>query len=711
MPELIEFRDLPQPMDDFRKPFVHPDNIAAINRRKSIFEPLSTRRRWRIRRYLKKLQKSLNAAGYNPLCERRYALWQQYEQARRDYFELKASRDEAKGDERKQLSDELHKLKQHVRSIVKQGKQVSQQLDKLADQAETFRVLIDHLEYDQRNHRELVRLNQQNKRLLKEMRQENRIFESLLLDCFAGMTDCHYVNRRDRIVTPRFRRRCYTVDSHFYLLETSRKNIFGRMVRDLPYRIRVDSLIKQDVVNQMSFMTGKQVEVIRGGPSGSDLWYRVNRLEAPGGLPTDIRFSEVLAEYPAHRHRYLPFPVGVTVGRMVKWHTFADFPNLLIGGSAGSGKSNELNCIIATAIMMNTPDELRLVLVDMKGGLELRHFEGIPHQLWNTITNPEVMLDALHGVLGIIKARTTIMGRANAKIITDYNERVPEDRRLPRVVVVIDELATILGLGKLTAEIHTLLTKILNTGRALGVHVILCTQIPKKEVVPTMLKGNLNGRMAGQVVDDVASTIILDTTDASNLSRIPGRMFGVFGTERFEFQTAYISDEEVARSVARAKEYPAPRALLGLPAVLTPKSDDETEEVTTVEAAPETVTVEQEYMRRSLDHLNGNLSAARMHEWMQNHSKYSLGEWEYKKVVERIKAMSPLVLDGVEYRIKKRGKSQFLEAIGVIGAMAESVESPVSGEETPIEPPIEASEDENLLHDDEETEESEEIYA
>lgn len=681
MPEIIDFRDLPLPLDDFEKDFIHPDNITAVNRRKSIFEPLSQSKRWKLYKHVKRLQKHLNDEGYNRLCAYRWQLWEEYTLNRERYVALRSQFEDATLEVREEMLPELSGLKAYLKSVIATGRDVNKRLDELQDTNESFLAVVAHLEYDARNHKELIRLSKQNKKLLSQMRQENAIYKSLLLDCFAGMPDCHYVNAKNRIITPRFSHAGYTVDSHWFLLETSRKGFFGSLVRDLPYRIKVVNLIKQEVIDQMSLVTGKQVEVIKGGPGGTQLWYRVNRLDAPGGLPKDIKFYEVLNEYPAHRQRYLPFPAGVTVGRQVRWYSFHEYPNLLIAGSAGSGKSNELNNIIATAVMMNTPDELRLVLIDNKGGLELRHFEGVPHQLWKTITTPETMLEHLHKVEDIIKKRMSIMARARAKIITEYNERVSEENRLPRVLVVVDELATIVGQGKLTSEIHLSLQRIINQGRALGVHVILCTQMPKREVVPTMIKASLSARMAGQVTDDVSSMVILDSTDASNLPRIPGRMFGVFGTDRFEFQCAYISDDEVARAVARAKEYPLPREMPDIPLGANKTFDDE-------DTAP-VETLEQQFMKLSLEQFEGQLSANKLHDHLALQDK-SPGAKALRRVFENIKQMEqPITLEGKAYTIKRVGRAYYLSIVSgdvTDGTNGEGVDSPEDGSvESPVE--------------------------
>src|SRR5690606_2615191 len=137
-------------------------------------------------------------------------------------------------------------------------------------------------------------------------------------------------------------------------------------------------------------------------------------------------------------------------------------PHVLIAGKSQSGKSNLVNGIIATNISTHSPDELRLVLIDQKGGIEFTHWQELPHLLWNVAKTLEDVQPTLSRVVTVMKKRMDLLEKAKVKDIAAYNRRT--DQRLPRIIVVIDEMNTFVGLGKQTEEIHNLIMLIVSQG-------------------------------------------------------------------------------------------------------------------------------------------------------------------------------------------------------------------------------------------------------
>jgi hypothetical protein len=286
----------------------------------------------------------------------------------------------------------------------------------------------------------------------------------------------------------------------------------------LPYDVHVEDLTSDETLEDMKAATGRQVEVVRGKKSPA-IWYVVHRLDSPDGLPMFVPYKKLLAHYPSEKHDVLPFPIGVKAGRIAEWQYLGEQPHVLIGGSSQSGKSNLINVIISTLITMNSPKECRLVLIDLKGGIELSHFNGVPHIIKTTLRDEDKkkperevgmikqvddLLPALENISRVMNQRFDQLADAKCKEILEYNALMPEERRMARIVLVFDEMATFLSLGKTTHAIHAILRDITGKGRAVGIHCILCNQYTDVEAVPGFIKAvtldDKTGSTSGWVV-------------------------------------------------------------------------------------------------------------------------------------------------------------------------------------------------------------------
>jgi len=191
-------------------------------------------------------------------------------------------------------------------------------------------------------------------------------------------------------------------------------------------------------------------------------------------------------------------------------------PHLLIAGTTGSGKSVGINSMILSLLYKNSPDNLRLVMIDPKM-LEFSMYNDIPHLLTPVITKASDAINALSNMVGEMERRYTLMSKTKTKNIENYNEKALKDgyETIPYIVVVIDELADLMMTsGK---DVEYSIARLAQMARASGIHLIVATQRPSVDVVTGLIKANLPSRLSYKVGQKVDSKIILDSMGAESL--------------------------------------------------------------------------------------------------------------------------------------------------------------------------------------------------
>lgn len=246
------------------------------------------------------------------------------------------------------------------------------------------------------------------------------------------------------------------------------------------------------------------------------------RVEAPI-MGTDL----IGIEIPAQERKYvalneshyspssLTIPIGVDVFGQVIKKDLSDMPHLLVAGTTGSGKSVLLNVIIKTLVEQNTPEELRLVLIDPKR-VELAGFQGLPHLEMDPITEASQATSVFWSLVENMEERYSILQAARCRNIDEYNTSHAE--KLPKMVVVVDEMADLM-LQKTEAgdTVEIAVIRLAQKARAAGIHLILGTQRPSVDVVTGLLKANMPTRIAFRTASEVDSRVILDTEGAEEL--------------------------------------------------------------------------------------------------------------------------------------------------------------------------------------------------
>jgi S-DNA-T family DNA segregation ATPase FtsK/SpoIIIE len=225
-------------------------------------------------------------------------------------------------------------------------------------------------------------------------------------------------------------------------------------------------------------------------------------------------------------------------------------PHLLVAGATGSGKSVCLNTIIVSLLYQNTPETLRLIMVDPKR-VEFPGYNGIPHLLTPVITDVNKTVNALKWTIGEMNRRFDVLSKAGKREIKSYNETA--DEKIPYLVFIIDELADLMIAA--SKEIEVSIIRIAQMARAVGIHLILATQRPSVDVLTGLIKANVPSRIAFSVASIQDSRTILDSAGAEKLI---GRGDMLFQTAELagarRIQGAYLSDEEIKKVVRYLKD-------------------------------------------------------------------------------------------------------------------------------------------------------------
>jgi S-DNA-T family DNA segregation ATPase FtsK/SpoIIIE len=225
-------------------------------------------------------------------------------------------------------------------------------------------------------------------------------------------------------------------------------------------------------------------------------------------------------------------------------------PHMLVAGATGSGKSVCLNGIIISLLYQNGPDDLKLIMVDPKR-VELGVYAGIPHLLVPPIVKADEAVNALKWAVREMERRLDYLAKFGARDIDSYNAKAAE--RMPRIVIIIDELADLMIQNK--REVEAVIVRIAQMARAAGIHLVLATQRPSVDVITGTIKANIPTRLAFAVASQVDSKTILDTAGADKLL---GRGDMLMATPELSkprrVQGAYVSDAEIERVVAFLKK-------------------------------------------------------------------------------------------------------------------------------------------------------------
>lgn len=289
-------------------------------------------------------------------------------------------------------------------------------------------------------------------------------------------------------------------------------------------------------------------------------------VEVPNKVSAIVRLREILETQDfKFRKSSLTLALGKDVSGNFEFGDLAKMPHLLIAGATGTGKSVCINSIITTLLYENSPEELKMIMVDPKR-VELSLYNGIPHLLSGVIVENGKVINALKWAVSEMERRYRLLQDAGTRDLISYQEEVKKGKKkrvtdpesgevherelesLPYIVIVIDELADLMGShGK---EVEGAIVRLAQMARAVGIHLIISTQRPSVEVITGLIKANITTRIAFQVATQIDSRTILDMGGAEKLLGNGDLLFlSAASPKPKRIQGIFASDSEVKRVV------------------------------------------------------------------------------------------------------------------------------------------------------------------
>ena len=279
-------------------------------------------------------------------------------------------------------------------------------------------------------------------------------------------------------------------------------------------------------------------------------------IEVPNRVVTAVRIRDVIDSraFAEHKSR-VAFAVGKDIGGSCIVGDIARLPHVLIAGTTGSGKSVCTNSLIVSLLYKSTPEEVRFIMVDPKM-VELAPYNGIPHLLIPVVTDPKKAAGALQWAVYEMMKRYKLFSENGVKDLAGFNalaQRNEELKKMPTVVVVIDELADLMLVA--AKEVEESICRVAQMGRAAGMHLVIATQRPSSDVITGLMKANIPSRIAFAVASSLESRIILDTTGAEKLVGKGDMLYAPLGAGKpTRVQGCFITPEEIERVVDYVKQ-------------------------------------------------------------------------------------------------------------------------------------------------------------
>ena len=283
-------------------------------------------------------------------------------------------------------------------------------------------------------------------------------------------------------------------------------------------------------------------------------------IQVPNRVREVIRLREVVesTEFKNSSSK-LCLALGKDINGAIVVADLATMPHLLIAGSTGSGKSVAINAMLMSILYKATPDQVRVILVDPKR-LELGVYEGVPHLLTPIIVEPKLAANALRNAVREMERRLKLLAEKGVRNVDQYNrvfeESTPslfdgegdEEKPLPYIVIIIDELADLMMLD--SKNVEESITRLAQMARAVGIHLILATQRPSVDVITGLIKANFPARISFRVATKVDSRTILDGNGAEALLGRGDMLYLPAGSGRLlRLHAPFVTEKEIAAAV------------------------------------------------------------------------------------------------------------------------------------------------------------------
>ena len=269
-------------------------------------------------------------------------------------------------------------------------------------------------------------------------------------------------------------------------------------------------------------------------------------IEVPNRQVTGVAFCEVVESSSFQKaSSLLTVGLGKDIAGQIILADLGKMPHLLVAGATGSGKSVCINTMIASLLFRVRPEEVKLILVDPKF-VELSKYNGIPHLLVPVVTDAKKATAALNWAVQEMERRYAVLATARVRDLASYNAGVEEDKRLPYIVIIIDELADLMMASPV--DVEDAICRLAQKARAAGLHLILATQRPSVDVITGTIKANIPSRISFSVSSQIDSRTILDMPGAEKLlGRGDMLLYPVGMAKPQRVQGAFLGDDDIEK--------------------------------------------------------------------------------------------------------------------------------------------------------------------
>ncbi|MBA3816331.1 MAG: DNA translocase FtsK [Parachlamydiaceae bacterium] len=295
-------------------------------------------------------------------------------------------------------------------------------------------------------------------------------------------------------------------------------------------------------------------------------------IEVPNAQPEEVGFKDMLSTYQQEGRKFnIPILLGKAVNGDFVMSDLSKMPHCIIAGATGSGKSVCINTIVMSIVMNARPDEIKLLMVDPKK-VELTSYTRLPHMLAPVITEPQGAYSAMLWLVKEMERRYELLKQIGVRNIEAFNLRTIDKNfeeslnieipaKLPYIVGIVDELADLMMVS--SNDIETPIARIAQMARAVGIHLILATQRPSREVITGLIKANFPTRISFKVSSRVNSQIVLDDTGAETLLGNGDMLFLPPGASHLvRAQGAFIRDDDINGVVKFINEQAPPNYVI-----------------------------------------------------------------------------------------------------------------------------------------------------
>lgn len=267
-------------------------------------------------------------------------------------------------------------------------------------------------------------------------------------------------------------------------------------------------------------------------------------VEIPNETSQTVSFKETIQIGMDKKENYnIVFAMGKDISGEVILSDITKMPHALIAGSTGSGKSVCINTLICSIIYNYSPEEVKLILIDPKV-VELSIYNKLPHLIIPVVTDMKKTPSALSWAVNEMEKRYALFAQSKSKDIVSYNKK--NEEKLPRIVIIIDELADLMMVAP--KEIEEAICRIAQKARACGIHLVVATQRPSVDVITGLIKANIPSRIAFAVSSQTDSRTILDMSGAEKLLGKGDMLYSPIGMNKpVRIQGAFLTEEEVEK--------------------------------------------------------------------------------------------------------------------------------------------------------------------